>query len=272
LARGFETAPYNVFFFHESRERHGPAKFLEQFTGYVTVDAYGVNDGVYLGSGERILASCCHAHVRRKFEAAKGNDPVRAARALSIYRQLFDIEDRGSEMTSEDRLALRRLESSPVLDKFKSWLDEQRADVRVLPKSAIGVAVRYVLNQWKPLQAMLHDGRLPIHNNDVERDLRALTIGRKNWMFIGSAGAGEVAGRMYTLVGSAVRHQLDAWAYLNDVLRKLASGGVGIESLLPDTWAKEHPESIRSYRQAESLARAAQTKARRARRRKLTNR
>jgi transposase len=272
LARGLEMAPYNVFFFHESRERNGPSKFLEDFNGYVTVDAYGVNDGVYLGSGERILASCCHAHVRRKFEAAKGNDPVRAARALSFYRQLFDIEDRGSAMTAEDRLKLRQAESLPLMNSLKSWLDEQRADGRVLPKSAIGMAVRYALNQWKPLQAMLIDGRLPIHNNDVERDLRALTIGRKNWMFIGSTSAGEVAARMYTVVASAVRHHLDAWAYLNDVLRKLASGEVALESLLPDTWAMEHPNSIRSYRQAESLARAAKTKARRARQRKLTKR
>ena len=272
LARGLDGSPYNVFFFHESRERNGPAKFLEGFRGWVTVDAYGVNDGVYLGSGDRILASCCHAHVRRKFEAAKGNDPSRAARALSLYRRLFDIEDRASELSAEDRLALRRCESLPLLNEFKSWLDEQRADSRVLPKSAIGAAVRYAINQWKPLVAMLTDGRLPLHNNDVERDLRRLTIGRKNWLFIGSESAGEVASRMYTVVASAMRHNLDAWAYLDDVLRRLAGGEVAVESLLPDEWAKTHPASIRTYREAESLARAAQTKARRARRRKLTNR
>lgn len=272
LARGLDESPYNVFFFHQSRERNGPAKFLEDFKGYVTVDAYGVNDGVYLGSGDRILASCCHAHVRRKFEAAKGNDPVRAARALSVYRQLFDIEDRASELTTEDRLALRQAESLPLLSGFKSWLDEQKADGRVLPKSAIGIAVRYALNQWKPLVAMLSDGRLPIHNNDVERDLRGLTIGRKNWLFVGSVSAGEVASRMYTVVASAMRHQLDAWAYLDSVLRSLAGGTTDIQSLLPDVWAQSHPEAIRTYREAESIARAAQTKARRARRRKLAKR
>ena len=272
LARGLDDAPYNVFFFHESRERNGPAKFLQDFKGYVTVDAYGVNDGVYLGSGDRILASCCHAHVRRKFEAAKGNDPSRAARALSFYRRLFDIEDRGASLSAADRLSLRQAESLPLLTDFKDWLDEQKADTRVLPKSAIGVAVRYAINQWKPLMLMLTDGRLPIHNNDVERDLRRLTIGRKNWLFIGSESAGEVASRMYTIVASAMRHQLDAWAYLDDVLRSLAGGEVALESLLPDQWGQSHPESIRTYREAESLSRAAQTKARRARRRKLERR
>jgi len=272
LARGREEAPYNVFFFHESRQRDGPVKFLGDYQGWVTVDAYGVNDGVYLGSGGRITASCCHAHARRKFESAKSNDPKRAARALVFYRQLYDIEDRASELSSEGRLQLRRAESLPLLEQFQGWLDIQHADTKVLPKSAIGGAVRYALNQWKPLLAFTTDGSLPIDNNDTERDLRRLTIGRKNWLFLGSSAAGDVAARMYTLIASASRHQLDLWAYLDDLLRRLADGKSDLASLLPDRWAAMHPDSIRSYRKTESLARAAKTKARRARRRKLAHR
>jgi len=272
LARGREEAPYNVFFFHDSRERDGPSRFLGDYRGWVTVDAYGVNDGVYLGSGDRILASCCHAHARRKFEAAKGNDPRRAVRGLTFYRQLYDIEDRGRELSAEDRLALRRAESLPILQDFKSWLDTCRDDAKVLPKSAIGGAVRYALNQWKPLLTFTTDGRLPIDNNDTERDLRRLTIGRKNWLFIGSLPAGDVAATMYTVIASAARHQVDLWAYLDDVLRQLAGGSTDLDALLPDRWAAAHPESIRTYRQAEQALRAAKTKLRRARRRKQRNR
>jgi len=134
------------------------------------------------------------------------------------------------------------------------------------------VAVRYALNQWKPLVAFLGNGLLPIHNNDTENELRKLTLGRKNWLFVGSEPAGEVAAVMYTVITSAARHHLDLWAYLDDVLRTLASGQADLESLLPDRWAAAHPESIRTYRQQESLARAAQTKARRARRRRLAKR
>lgn len=272
LARGSEATPYNVFFFHESRERDGPAKFLQDYQGWVSVDAYGVNDGVYLGSAGRIMASCCHAHVRRKFEAAKGNDPARAARALAYYRQLFDIEDRIAEFSAAERLEVRQHETLPLLERFKAWLDEQRSNPGVLPKSLIGVAVRYAVNQWQSLLAVTLDGRLPLDNNATERDLRRLTIGRKNWLFIGSHSAGEVAARMYTLVASASRHNLDVWAYLDDVLRKLSGSEAEIAkalpSLLPDVWATSHPESIRTYREHESLARAAKTKARRALRRK----
>jgi transposase len=85
LCRERDEAPYKVFFFHDSRERDGPSKFLAEYSGWVTVNAYGVNDGVYLGSGQRILASCCHAHPRRKFEAAKSNDAKRASRALMFF-------------------------------------------------------------------------------------------------------------------------------------------------------------------------------------------
>jgi transposase len=184
LARGREQAPYNVFFFHESRARDGPAKFLAEYNGWVTVDAYGVNDGIYLGSDGRIGASCCHTHARRKFEAATSNDPQRASRALAIYRQLYDIEDRGRELPAGERLELRRSESLPLLDEFKGWLDQQRSDPKVLPKSAIGGAVRYALNQWKPLLSFTLDGSLPIDNNDTERDLRRLTIGRIGYSLV----------------------------------------------------------------------------------------
>lgn len=272
LARGRDAAPYNVFFFHESRERDGPAKFLGDYNGWVTVDAYGVNDGVYLDSDGRVMASCCHSHARRKFESAKSNDPQRAARALVFYRQLYDIEDRARELSADDRLQLRVAESVPLLAEFKAWLDEQHANPRVLPKSAIGAAVRYTRNQWQPLQAFTTDGRLPIDNNDTERDLRRLTIGRKNWLFIGSSPAGAVAALMYTLVASASRHDLDIWAYLNDVLRRLAGGEPDLSALLPDQWRATHPDSIRTYRQTEQATRAARTKARRARRRQLAAR
>lgn len=272
LARGREEAPYNVFFFHESRQRDGPAKFLEDYRGWVTVDAYGVNDGVYLGSNGRIRASCCHTHARRKFEAATSNDPKLASRALAFYRQLYDIEDRGLELSAEERLELRLSESLPLLDEFKAWLDQQRSDPKVLPKSAIGGAIRYALNQWTPLMSFTLDGSLPVDNNDTERDLRRLTIGRKNWLFIGSPTAGEVSAQMYTLIASASRHHLDLWAYLDDVLRRLAGGEADLDALLPDRWREAHPESIRTYRQAEQEARRAKTKARRARRRKLATR
>jgi transposase len=266
LYRGPDTVPYNVFDFHESRSRDGPRDFLGDDRGTVKVDAYGVDGGVYLGSA-RIRASCCMAHARRKFDEAKSSPPRLAAEALGFFQQLYDLEDRARDFTPAARQALRQAEAVPLLAKLRAWADEQAA--HTLPKLKIGEALGYLNNQWEALTNYVQDGRLPIDNNATERDLRALTIGRKNWLFIGSLEAGPRAAILYTVVASAARHDLDIWAYLRDVLERLARGDADLASLLPDAWAAAHPEAIRSYRAHEREATAAATRARRERRRAL---
>lgn len=267
LYRGCDEAPYNVFDFHESRSRDGPREFLKTFQGWVKVDAYGVDGGVYLGSGGRIRASCCFAHARRKFDEAKSSHSALACEALGFLQQLYDLEDQAREFTPEARHALRRREAVPLLAKFRAWADEQVQ--RALPKLKMGEALGYLRNQWDALSNYAEDGRLPIDNNATERDLRALTIGRKNWLFIGSPQAGPRAAVLYTVVASAARHDLDIWAYLRDVLEQLAAGGSDLAALLPDAWAKTHPESVRSYRGREREAQANAKRERRKRRRAL---
>ena len=267
LLRGFDEAPYNAFHFHESRGRDGPREFLREFRGVVKVDAYGVDDGVYLSSDGRIIASCCMAHARRKFDEAKSSHPRLAAEALALFQQLYDIEDRGREFTDNDRYALRQLESVPLLNRLRGWLDEQGG--HALPKLKLGDAIRYARNQWTPLVNYVEDGRRPIDNNATERDLRAMTLGRKAWLFIGSPEAGPRAAVLYTVVASAARHDLDIWAYLRDVLERLATGGVELAVLLPDAWAKSHPEMVRVFRGHERESRAAAERVRRNRRRLL---
>ena len=213
LYRGQEDNPYNVFEFTEDRGRDGPAEFLKDFRGHAVVDAYGVHEGVYLGKEDQIFAACCNAHARRKFVEAKPNDLVAAARAISMYRGLYDIEDRGEELSVEDRLALRQIESVPIMNELHDWLMEKNDDLRVLSKSRLGKAVRYALNQWDELSVFLDDGAIPIDNNPTERELRRLTIGRKNWLFVGSSRGGEVAALMYRLVSTAARHHIDCLLY-----------------------------------------------------------
>lgn len=276
LFRGFDAAPYNVFYFHESRARDGPQTFLRDFRGTAKVDAYGVKEGVYLGSGGRIVASCCWAHARRKFEEAKSSHPRLSAEAMAFFQQLYDLEDRARDFSPDERRALRRREAVPLLDRLRAWLQEQASTA--LPKLKWGEAVGYARNQWSALVNYVDDGRLPIDNNDVERDLRALTIGRRNWLFIGSQEAGPRAAILYTLVASAARHHLDVWAYLRQVFVRLAelrtqTGGAPLTELLtpllPDVWAQAHAESVRDYRQREQERRANKTRARRQKRRAL---
>lgn len=267
LYRGRADNPYNAFDFNQSRGRDGPAGFLNDFQGHAVVDAYGVHEGVYLGAHDRIFAACCNSHARRKFVEAKPNDAVAAAHALSFYRGLYDIEDRARDFSEQDRLELRQSESVPIMRDLHDWLLEKKDNGRVLPKSSLGKAVRYALNQWDELNVFLTCGAIPIDNNETENELRRLTIGRKNWLFVGSEAGGSTAAAMYSLVSSAARHHLDVWAYVDDCLRQLAGGSSDYESLLPDVWRQNHPESIREYRDAEKTARKLTTQQRRVRRR-----
>ena len=267
LYRGRGDHPYNVFDFTEDRSRDGPAEFLNDFHGHAVVDAYGVHDGIYLGKENQIMAACCGTHARRKFVEAKPNDPVAAAHVMAVYRGLYDIEDRVKEASAQERLALRQNESVPIMKRLHDWLIDQSSDPRVLPKSSLGKAVRYSLNQWNELTVFLNNGAIPMDNNETESELRGLTIGRKNWLFVGSSRGGEVAAAMYSLVTSAARHKLDVWAYVDDCLRQLAGGSMDYESLLPDVWRASHPESIRVYRDDEQKSRRLTTQQRRVRRR-----
>jgi transposase len=266
LYRGAGTAPYNVFDFHESRSRDGPRKFLAPYQGWVKVDAYGVEGGVYLGS-ERIRASCCLAHARRKFDEAKPSHPRLAAEALGFFQQLYDLEDQARDLTPEARLLLRQAEAVPLLARLRAWMDQVAQQVP--PKLKLGEALGYLRNQWEPLTNYVQEAHLPLDNNATERDLRALTVGRNNWLFVGSHQAGPRAAILYSVVASAARHHLDIWAYLREVMQRLACGEQELSSLLPDAWAAAHPQAIRSYRGREREAVAAAKRARRQRRRAL---
>ena len=146
LFRGFAEAPYNVFCFHESRERDGPSKFLGSFNGVVKVDAYGVDKGVYLGTGGHIFASGCMAHARRKFDEAKSSHPRTASEALAFVQQLYDIEDRAKELSPDERRMMRQSEASPILERWREWLDAQ--STTTLPRLKLGEAVRSVKHSW----------------------------------------------------------------------------------------------------------------------------
>ncbi|TVS20842.1 MAG: hypothetical protein EA424_01925 [Planctomycetaceae bacterium] len=177
------------------------------------------------------------------------------------------MRDGGTRERRMDRLALRQTESVPIMKELHDWLMEKHEDLRVLPKSRLAKAVRYALNQWYELSVFLGNGAIPFDNNETENALRSLTIGRKNWLFVGSSRGGEVAAMMYSLVSSAARHNIDVWAYGDDCLRQLAGGSADYASLLPDVWRQSHPQSIRHYRDAEQESRRLTTQQRRIRRR-----
>ena len=262
--------PLNVFDFTVSHHRDGPDAFLQGYTGKLMADCYSGYQGITLRSEGRIERGACVAHARRKLFDARGGYPLEASLLLGQFRQLYDIEDRAKNFSPEERLALRQSEAVPVWASIGQWLAGDAAS-RVLPKSKLGEALGYLRNHWDPLRLYLTDGLMPIDNNEVEQLMKQVAIGRKNWLFVGSVAAGERAADFLTLVTSAVRNDLDVWAYVKDVLDRLLAGSTDYEPLRPDIWKQSHPEAVRQYRTQERRDRADRKQLRRARRRQAAH-
>ena len=262
---GDRQHPYTVYDFTNSRSRDGPARFLENYSGYLHADAYTGYDAMFSGVGSDVIEVACWAHARRRFFDAVGGNPRQSHQVLEWIRQLYDIEDRAHDWSVAARRELRAAEALRVLDKIEAYLDELARTA--LPKSNLAKAVTYARNQWVALRRYSEDGRLTIDNNVSERTLRHQAIGRKNWLFLGSEAAGPRAAVLYTIMAGAKRHCIEPWAYIRDVLLRLHADDQNLEELLPDRWAAAHPEAILDHRLEESRAKAVRTRARRAHRR-----
>lgn len=244
--------PVNVFDFTVSRERCGPDEVLSEFRGFLMADCWSGFKQIHLRSDLRITRVACMSHARRKVFESLTSYPEQASVVLSMIRHLYDIEDRAKELSSENRRTLRQTDSVPVLQNMKAYLQSDAvSEDRVLPKSDFAAAVNYINNHWEQLQLYTTNGLIPIDNNEAEQLMRQVALGRKNWLHLGSADAGDRAATLLTLVSTAHRNDLDVYAYLKDVLEQLLSGSTDYESLRADIWKTRHPESVRTYRSEE---------------------
>jgi transposase len=266
---GLEDAPYDVFDFRVSRHRDGPAEFLAGYQGHVMADCYSGNLSVVLGSGGSMIRMACWAHARRHVFEAREVDHSISALPLAWIGQLYDIERQAVDKSVEERAELRQRQSQPILERMDQWLRGSLAN-SVLPASKLGQAFNYLRNHWEALQVYATDGRLPIDNNPVERLMKRVAVGKKNWLFVGSLRAGIRNANLMTLVASAHRHDLDVFEYLRDVIEHLNRGTARPSELLPDVWKQHHPEAVRVYRQEERRDKAESARLRAATRRLTT--
>ena len=233
-----------VFDVTDDWTKEGPARFLADFVGTLQSDAYGGYDHIH-DSG-RVIEAGCNAHARRGFHKAQAVDKGRAAIALGFYKMLYKTEKKAKQqgLGPEERLALRQVESAPVMQALGKWLDE--VEPAVLPKGPMGEAIGYVRNQWDALTRFLQDGRLEIDNNASERELRHVVLGRNNWKFAGSDAGARSAVILYSVIASAIRNGLNPVAYLRNLFHELPGlprnapiPREQLESFLPDRWAAD---------------------------------
>lgn len=228
-----------VFDFTLSRSRDGPEDFLGDFQGYLQSDDYGGYHRLQRRAG--IVGVGCMAHARRKFHDAllsKAPAPL-VLPIIACIRRLYDVEERARTegLVGLARFRLRYRESRPILALLLQCVRQLHKDPRVLPRSALGTAVNYMLRNWRPLRRYTMSGQLEIDNNRVERSIRPIALGRKNWLFAGSERGGRAAACIYSLVESCVRIDVPVDHYLKDVFEKMARDPkVDPRTLTPKRW------------------------------------
>jgi len=226
------------------------------YRGYLNADAHNIYDHLFADGSRTELG--CWAHCRRHFYDAKESDPERAHLVMARIRQLYAVETEARQQIDEQkltgaaadaiRLRLRQEKSLPVVTALRQWLESEKANA--LPKSLIGQAIAYALRHWLALTRYLGDGFLDIDNNIAERTLRHIAIGRKNWLFAGSARGGATAATLFSVASSCHRHGVDVFAYVQDMLQRLAQDPAPMPEMLrdwlPDRWqppVKPSPDS-----------------------------
>jgi transposase len=237
--RGDDDHPNNVFDFTLSRSRDGVAQFLKNYDQVLLADAYGGYEGICVE--KQIIQAGCWSHARRKVVDAQSLSPAIAAEALALIGKLFAIEDRAKTSSRADRLALRQVQSLPVMEKLHGRLLTWKQ--QLLPKHLMAEAIGYVLNQWKPLTAFLSDGTIPIHNNLTEQQMKRIALGRKNFLFVGNQRGGRTAAILCSITSTCRRHEIDPQLYLTQLLMNLPTTPTSqLDQWLPDVW--KQPQNL----------------------------
>lgn len=240
---GRTDAPAVWFQYSPDRKGERPLGHLKHFAGILQADGYAGFERLY-ARGD-VIEAACWAHVRRKFyDIHVANHSPIAAEALRRIGALYTIEAEMRGRPPQERKAARRARAGPLLDDLHHWLQATLGTVS--KKSELALAIRYAITRWAALTRYRDDGGIEIDNNAAERSLRAVAIGRKNYLFAGSDAGGERAAAFYSLIGTAKLNGLDPEAYLRAVLERIAEHPINrIDELLPWHLASAPAEELR---------------------------
>lgn len=230
--------PAAVFFYSPDRTGAHPEAHLAGYAGLMQADAYAGFNRLYEASRKPgpIIEVGCWAHARRKFfEIARLKKAPIATEAVAKIDELFAIEREINGLPVQQRVAVRKERSRPLVEALHAFLQERR--VKLSGKSETAKAIDYSLKRWEVFTRFLDDGRLCMSNNAAERELRAVAVGRKNWTFAGSDDGGRRAAAIYSLIQTAKLNNIDPQAWLADVLARLPDHPASkVADLLPWNW------------------------------------
>ena len=226
--------PIRIFDYRISRGGKYPQEFLKGFGGYLHADAYAGYKKVF-----GVTRCLCWSHLRRYFVDALPKDiqspeVTLPSQGIAYCNKLFEIEKTLESFSGQERKMKRLEQEKPVLDAFWAWVEVTRS--KVLPKSSLGDALKYALNQEKELMNYIANDNCVISNNLAENSIRPFTIGRKNWLFSGSPKGAAASAAAYTMIETAKANGLDPYKYLFWVFKNM-----------PGVLFKQYPEFLDDY-------------------------
>lgn len=238
--------PIRIFEYQPGRSGRYPQQFLKGFKGYLHTDAYSGYNKV-----QGITRCLCWTHLRRNFVDSLPKDiqspeATLPSQGIAFCNKIFEIEKTLESLSCEERKSERLKQEKPVLEAFWSWIDSNKGSI--LPKSKLGEAMNYALNQKEDLMNYLGDGNCSISNNLAENSIRPFTIGRKNWLFSGSPKGAAASAAVYSIIESAKANGLNPYKYLYFIFSELPGVQFGqypefLEEYLP--WSADVQESCR---------------------------
>lgn len=235
---GYHSSIKNLVYFdyQPGRGQKHTIGILQNFHGIIQTDGWHVYEGV-AAKQEDITQICCMAHARRKFVEAMPYDKELAGYALTKFGALYKIESncKEQELSYDEITKVRQREAVPILEELHKWmLGEYKT---LLPSAHITAAIGYCLERWERLCYYTTDGMLGPDNNPVERSIRPVVLGRKNYLFAGSHEAAKRLAMIYSLLGTCKLNDVNPYEWLKDIFDKINGWPINrIHELLPHNW------------------------------------
>ena len=233
-----KTSPPCAWYrFTIDRKGEHPVDHLSNYTGWVHADGYSGFNGLF--GEEKAKEMACMAHIRRKFvDVHQAQGGVVAEEAIKRIAALYAVEKQARGKAPTERAALRARQAKPLFDDLEKWLDAQLP--KISGKTPLAKAIRYALNRLPKARPYLDNGMLELDNNAVERAMKPVALGRKNWLFAGSEGGGKAMAIAFTLIETAKLNNVDPQAWLTWVLDRIADHKINrIGELLPWKYAEQ---------------------------------
>jgi transposase len=227
-----------VFHYAPSRAHSHVQAFLGNFSATLLSDGYEAY-AAYARQNARVTHAACWSHCRRGFEGAKDGEPTASAEALAIIGALYRHEEviREQGLSGKEKLAYRSAHSEPVVQAFWAWCDRQCHRADLLPSSPLAKALHYALARKSNLQVFLADPAVAIDTNHLERALRPIPMGKKNWLFAWTEIGAERVGVIQSLLVTCRLQGVNPYTYLVDVLQRISVHPANrVSELTPREW------------------------------------